>query len=177
FLAPVFLLLALLIRLESSGPVIFRQHRRGLNGRPFKILKFRSMRVMENGSDVRQAQRHDDRVTRIGFVMRTTSLDELPQLFNVLKGEMSLVGPRPHAMAHDDHYEGLIEGYSLRQSVKPGLTGWAQVNGFRGETPELDLMVLRVQHDLWYVRNRSFWLDLRILFRTVGELFRNRNVY
>jgi len=177
FLAPLFLLLALLIRLESSGPVIFRQHRRGLNGRPFMILKFRSMRVMENGSDVRQAQRHDDRVTRVGFVMRATSLDELPQLFNVLKGEMSLVGPRPHAMAHDDHYERLIEGYSLRQSVKPGLTGWAQVNGYRGETPELDLMVSRVQHDLWYVRNRSFWLDLRILFRTVGELFRNRNVY
>jgi exopolysaccharide biosynthesis polyprenyl glycosylphosphotransferase len=176
-LAPVFLLLALWIRLDSSGPVIFRQHRRGLNGKPFEILKFRSMRVLENGSDVRQVRRHDDRVTRSGRVIRATSLDELPQLFNVLKGEMSLVGPRPHAMAHDDHYGQLIEGYSLRQSVKPGLSGWAQVNGYRGETPQLDLMVSRVCCDLWYIRNRSFWLDLRILFRTVGELFHNRNVY
>ncbi len=176
-LAPVFLLLAVLIRLDSPGPVIFRQQRRGLNGKPFDILKFRSMHVLENGSDVRQVRRDDDRVTRLGRIIRATSLDELPQFFNVLRGEMSLVGPRPHAMAHDDHYEQLIEGYSLRQSVKPGLTGWAQVNGFRGETPELEMMVSRVHCDLWYVRNRSFLLDLRILFRTVGELFRNRNVY
>lgn len=177
FLAPIFLLLALAIRLDSPGPVIFRQTRRGLHGKPFSILKFRSMRVMENGGDIRQAKRNDDRVTRIGRIIRATSLDELPQLFNVLRGEMSLVGPRPHAMAHDDHYQQLIEGYRYRHTAKPGLTGWAQVHGFRGETPELEMMVSRVHCDIWYVKNQSFWLDIQILVRTAFELLRNRNVY
>ncbi|CAM5764507.1 undecaprenyl-phosphate glucose phosphotransferase [Bosea minatitlanensis] len=176
-IAPLLLLVALAIRLDSPGPVLFRQTRNGFNNRPFRILKFRSMRVMENGDSIRQASRHDERVTRVGRWLRRLSIDELPQLWNVLRGEMSIVGPRPHALAHDSHYEKLIGDYPYRQHVKPGLTGWAQVNGSRGETPTIDSMAERVRLDLWYVENASLWLDLRIIARTVTTLLDLKHSY
>ena len=165
-LAPLFLVVGLLIKLESSGPVIFSQRRKGFNGREFTIFKFRTMNVLEDGHVIPQARRNDPRLTRVGQVLRATSIDELPQLLNVLRGDMSLVGPRPHAVAHDDGYIKVIAKYAFRQHVKPGLTGWAQVNGFRGETARLDLMERRVDCDLWYIKNWSFWLDLKILVLT-----------
>ena len=175
--APLLLLIAVLIRLDSPGPILFRQTRLGLNGRPFDILKFRSMSVLENGDRIVQATRNDPRITRVGRILRKASLDELPQLVNVLKGEMSLVGPRPHARAHDEHYEKLIEIYRLRQTVKPGITGWAQVHGLRGETPTLASMRKRVEHDVWYAQNLSLALDIEILVRTGFEIFRLRNAH
>jgi len=176
-LAPLLAAVAILIRLETPGPVIFRQRRRGFNGQEFTIFKFRSMGVLEDGEVIPQARRNDPRVTRVGRVLRATSIDELPQLLNVLSGHMSLVGPRPHAAAHDDGYSKLIAKYAFRQHVKPGLTGWAQVNGFRGETSRLEQMERRVDHDLWYIKNWSFWLDLRILVLTCVEVLRRRNAY
>ena len=176
-LAPLFLLVGLLIKLDSSGPVFFSQRRRGFNGQDFRIFKFRTMHVMEDGQVVAQARRDDPRVTRVGRILRSTSIDELPQLLNVLYGQMSLVGPRPHAVAHDDGYTKMIANYALRQHVKPGLTGWAQVNGYRGETAQMELMERRVECDLWYIKNWSFWLDLRILVRTCFELFRGEAAY
>jgi Undecaprenyl-phosphate glucose phosphotransferase len=166
-LSPLMLLTALLIKLDSRGPVFFFQTRNGFNGHAFRIVKFRTMRVLEDGNVIRQAKRDDPRVTRLGRWLRRTNIDELPQLFNVLKGEMSLVGPRPHAVAHNNEYDKLIANYALRNHVKPGITGWAQVNGYRGETPTTDLMEQRVERDLWYINNWSMWLDIRILFRTL----------
>ena len=166
FLAPLLITTAILIKLDSPGSIIFRQARRGFNGKPFEIWKFRSMTVSENGDAVVQARKHDARVTRVGRDLRRTSIDELPQLWNVLRGEMSLVGPRPHALAHDNYYDQMISNYVYRHHMKPGLTGWAQVNGFRGETPTIDLMEKRVEYDVWYVSNWSIWLDIRILVRT-----------
>ncbi|MBB4379894.1 undecaprenyl-phosphate galactose phosphotransferase/putative colanic acid biosynthesis UDP-glucose lipid carrier transferase [Bradyrhizobium sp. SBR1B] len=163
---PVMLMTALLIKLTSRGPVFFRQTRNGFNGRAFKIIKFRTMRVLEDGPTVRQAEKDDPRVTRIGRWLRKTSIDELPQLFNVLNGDMSLVGPRPHATAHNTKYEQIIGNYAFRHHVKPGITGWAQVNGYRGETRAIELMEKRVEHDLWYVNNWSLRLDVWILART-----------
>jgi exopolysaccharide biosynthesis polyprenyl glycosylphosphotransferase len=174
-LAPLLLLVAILIRLDSAGPVLFRQTRLGVRGKPFDILKFRTMSVLENGDSIRQATRNDPRITRIGGFLRKVSIDELPQLINVLKGEMSLVGPRPHARAHDAYYSRRIDGYNERQHVRPGITGWAQVHGCRGETRTLDDMRRRVEYDLWYVRHASVMLDLEILFRTVREVVRPRN--
>ncbi|TYO63944.1 undecaprenyl-phosphate glucose phosphotransferase [Bradyrhizobium hipponense] len=165
-MAPLLIITAILIKLDSPGSVIFRQTRRGINGGLFDIWKFRSMTVSDNGPEIRQASKRDARVTRIGRLLRKTSIDELPQLWNVLRGEMSLVGPRPHALAHDNYYNQMISNYAYRHHVKPGLTGWAQVNGFRGETPTIDLMKKRVEYDVWYVTNWSIWLDLRILMRT-----------
>jgi undecaprenyl-phosphate galactose phosphotransferase/putative colanic acid biosynthesis UDP-glucose lipid carrier transferase len=176
-LAPLFLLVAILIKLDSRGPVIFLQRRKGFNGNEFKIFKFRTMNVREDGKMVLQARMNDPRVTRVGRILRSTSIDELPQLLNVLRGQMSLVGPRPHAVAHDDGYTKLIAKYALRQHVRPGLTGWAQVNGYRGQTGQLELMERRVECDLWYIKNWSFWLDLRILILTGFELLRRRNAY
>jgi putative colanic acid biosynthesis UDP-glucose lipid carrier transferase len=161
------LLVAIAIKLSSKGPVLFRQRRHGEEGVEFSVLKFRSMTTMENGSDVVQARRVDPRVTRVGAVLRRTSIDELPQLFNVLVGDMSLVGPRPHAIAHNALYRTKILEYTRRHKVKPGITGWAQVNGLRGETDTLDKMVARVEHDLMYIRTWSPWLDIKILFLTV----------
>jgi undecaprenyl-phosphate galactose phosphotransferase/putative colanic acid biosynthesis UDP-glucose lipid carrier transferase len=175
--APLFLIVAALIKLESAGPVIFSQRRKGFNGREFTIFKFRTMNVLEDGHVILQARRNDPRVTRVGRVLRATSIDELPQLLNVVLGHMSLIGPRPHAAAHDDGYSKLIAKYAFRQHVKPGLTGWAQVNGFRGETARIELMEKRVDCDLWYIKNWSFWLDLRILVLTGIELLRRRNAY
>jgi exopolysaccharide biosynthesis polyprenyl glycosylphosphotransferase len=176
-LLPLFISVALLIRLDSRGPILFRQTRVGLNGSKFVILKFRTMNVLEDGPEIRQATRNDDRVTRIGRWLRATSIDELPQLLNVLAGEMSLVGPRPHAVAHDVQYRALIAVYSQRHEVKPGITGWAQVSGFRGETPSIEMMVQRVEHDLWYVEHRSFWLDCKIVLQTVIALMRPQNAH
>ncbi|HEX3755700.1 MAG TPA: exopolysaccharide biosynthesis polyprenyl glycosylphosphotransferase [Rhizomicrobium sp.] len=177
FIAPLMLVIALLVKMDSPGPVFFRQTRLGAWGQPFRILKFRSMNVMEDGGKIVQASRGDQRVTRIGRILRKTSLDELPQLFNVLKGEMSLVGPRPHAVAHDKLYSGLIENYELRQLVKPGITGWAQINGYRGETTTTDLMRKRVQHDLWYAKNANPALDVMILAKTAFVLFGQSDAY
>lgn len=176
-LSPLLVLIGLLIRLESKGPCLFRQSRTGFNNRPFTILKFRSMRVMEDGAIVRQASRDDPRVTRIGKVIRRLSIDELPQLWNVLRGDMSIVGPRPHALAHDAHYEKLIGNYPYRQHVKPGLTGWAQVSGSRGETPTVESMAERIRLDIWYVENASFFLDLRIIARTFITLLNVKHTY
>ncbi|MDX3806978.1 MAG: exopolysaccharide biosynthesis polyprenyl glycosylphosphotransferase, partial [Bosea sp. (in: a-proteobacteria)] len=176
-IAPLLLLTAVVIRLDSPGPILFKQTRNGFNNRPFQILKFRSMRVMENGDAIRQASRHDNRVTKIGRWLRKLSIDELPQLWNVLRGEMSIVGPRPHALAHDAHYEKLIGDYPYRQHVKPGLTGWAQVNGSRGETPTVESMAERVRLDLWYVENASIWLDIRIIARTFTTLLHVKHTY
>jgi len=169
-LAPVLITVSILIKLDSPGSVIFRLSRRGFNGKPFDIWKFRSMYVCENGNSITQATKRDARVTRIGRFLRMTSIDELPQLWNVLRGDMSLVGPRPHALAHDNYYDEIISNYVYRHHMKPGLTGWAQVNGFRGETPTIDLMEKRVEYDVWYVRNWSIWLDLKIMARTAATV-------
>jgi exopolysaccharide biosynthesis polyprenyl glycosylphosphotransferase len=177
FLLPLLLTVAIAIKLDSRGPVLFWQTRRGLYGRPFKILKFRTMTVLEDGSVVEQAKREDSRVTRLGRCLRRTSIDELPQLINVIRGEMSLVGPRPHALAHDDYYGRLIEDYSGRHDVKPGITGWAQINGARGETPELADMRRRVELDLWYVQRWSVGLDLKIIVVTAIQVIRSPDAF
>lgn len=169
-LSPLILLAAVAVRLETPGPILFTQRRRGLDGRPFTILKLRSMRVLEDGGWIEQVRRGDPRVTRVGRWLRRLSVDELPQLINVLRGEMSMVGPRPHALAHDDHYDARLGAYARRRAVKPGLTGWAQVRGHRGATPSLDAMAARVRHDLWYVDNWSLALDLRVLLLTPFRL-------
>ncbi|HXL99305.1 MAG TPA: exopolysaccharide biosynthesis polyprenyl glycosylphosphotransferase [Rhizomicrobium sp.] len=174
-IAPLLAAIALWVRLDSRGPVLFRQTRSGLRGRPFTILKFRTMTVLENGATVVQATHDDPRITRAGRVLRKASLDELPQLLNVIRGEMSLVGPRPHALAHDIYYAARIEEYAQRQRAKPGITGWAQVHGLRGETPTLDSMRRRVLFDVWYARHASAVLDIEILLRTPFEVLRQRN--
>jgi putative colanic acid biosynthesis UDP-glucose lipid carrier transferase len=176
-LMPLLIAVAIVIKFDSRGPAMFRQSRRGLDGHAFGILKFRTMNVVEDGAMVVQAARNDTRITRIGAFLRTTSIDELPQLLNVIKGDMSLVGPRPHAVAHDALYASLIPEYEQRQSVKPGITGWAQVNGYRGGTPTLDLMQCRVDLDIWYAEHASAALDILILARTPAALLRNRNAY
>jgi putative colanic acid biosynthesis UDP-glucose lipid carrier transferase len=166
-LTPIMLVIAVAIKLTSPGPVIFRQRRYGLYGEEILVYKFRSMTVMEDGGAVVQAKKGDQRVTRIGGFLRRSSLDELPQFINVLQGRMSIVGPRPHAVAHNEQYRKLIKGYMLRHKVKPGITGWAQVNGLRGETETLDKMQARIEYDLDYLRNWSLWLDIWIIARTV----------
>ncbi len=172
-LSPLLLLTALLIKLDSRGPAIFRQQRCGFDNREFVIFKFRTMTVMEDDRRIEQTHRNDKRVTRVGRFLRRASIDELPQLLNVLRGEMSLVGPRPHAMAHDDEYKARIDNYALRHHVKPGLTGAAQVAGLRGETQNLALMKQRVERDLWYINNWSLTLDLKILAQTCVALLRD----
>jgi putative colanic acid biosynthesis UDP-glucose lipid carrier transferase len=176
-LLPVLALVSLAVKLDSRGPVLFAQRRTGLGGKTFPILKFRSMRVTEDGADVKQAVEGDARITRVGRIIRKLSLDELPQLFNVLAGDMSLVGPRPHAVAHDDYYGARIANYGLRFKVKPGITGWAQVNGARGETPTIDIMQDRINYDAWYARHRNLALDLKILAMTPLEVISTRNAY
>jgi putative colanic acid biosynthesis UDP-glucose lipid carrier transferase len=176
-LLPLLLVVAAAVALDSPGPVFFRQWRGGHKGRRFQIFKFRTMTCMEDGKDVCQARLGDVRVTRVGRVLRKSSLDELPQLFNVLRGEMSLVGPRPHALAHDEVYSALIRGYSDRQLVKPGITGWAQINGCRGETQDVAAMERRVRRDIEYIRHWSLWLDFVILMKTINELLRSDHAY
>ncbi|MFY8105995.1 MAG: undecaprenyl-phosphate glucose phosphotransferase [Elstera sp.] len=175
---PVMAVIAVLVKLDSPGPVLFRQKRYGFNNNDITVFKFRSMRNDPNPDPtVPQAQRNDPRVTRIGAFLRKSSLDELPQLFNVLQGTMSLVGPRPHAVAHNEHYAAVIDGYLGRHRVKPGITGWAQVNGYRGETDTPEKMRMRVQYDLYYIDNWSLSLDLKILLMTFFVGFVNRNAY
>src|SRR5690606_4828191 len=158
--------IALLIKLESRGPILFKQQRTGRDNKPFWCYKFRSMRV-NSDSDSRQATRNDDRITRIGRFLRKTSLDELPQFFNVWQGHMSVVGPRPHMLKHTEEYRVIIDHYMARQFLKPGITGWAQVNGYRGETTDPRLMERRVAHDIWYLENWTAMLDVRIVFLTI----------
>jgi len=174
---PVMLLIAVGVRLTSKGPILFKQRRYGLNGQLIKVYKFRSMTVCENGDEIIQAKKGDARVTALGAFLRRTSLDELPQFFNVLQGRMSVVGPRPHAVAHNEQYRKLIRGYMWRHKVKPGITGWAQVNGWRGETDTLDKMEKRVEYDLDYIRRWSVWLDLKIILLTIIKGFCGKNVY
>ena len=175
--APLMILVAIAIKIDSPGPVIFRQRRRGFNNVPFDILKFRSMSVMENGDSVTQAVQNDCRITRIGRFIRSTSIDELPQFLNVLFGQMSIVGPRPHAISQDDQYDQLIAKYAFRRHVKPGITGWAQVNGHRGETPTVSSMEQRLEHDLWYMHHWSVWLDTKIVAQTFASMFDRRSAF
>lgn len=174
---PLLLLVAIVIKIESPGPVLFRQRRYGFNQEQFFIWKFRTMTVLEDSMAVKQAKPNDSRLTRIGGFLRRMNIDEIPQLWNVLKGEMSLVGPRPHALAHNREYEIKIQSYARRHNVKPGITGWAQVNGFRGLTDTDDKMRQRVEHDLYYIDNWSLWLDLQILFMTVASRSVHENAY
>lgn len=176
-LLPLMLITALLIKLDSRGPILFRQKRNGFNGDTFDIFKFRTMHVLEDGPVIQQATRDDPRVTNLGRWLRRSSIDELPQLFNVIRGEMSLVGPRPHATSHNSEYQKQIANYAFRHHVKPGLTGWAQVRGFRGETRQIEQMKSRVEHDLWYINNWSPWLDLRIVVQTVFVALRQPTAY
>ncbi|HEX4500188.1 MAG TPA: undecaprenyl-phosphate glucose phosphotransferase [Scandinavium sp.] len=176
-ISPVLACIALAVKVTSPGPIIFRQTRYGMDGKPIKVWKFRSMRVMENDAVVTQATQNDPRVTRVGNFLRRTSLDELPQFINVLTGGMSIVGPRPHAVAHNEEYRPLIEGYMLRHKVKPGITGWAQINGWRGETDTLEKMEKRIEFDLEYIREWSLWFDIRIVFLTIFKGFVNKAAY
>jgi len=174
---PLLLSIALAIRLTSKGPVLFRQRRYGLDGREIVIYKFRTMTVTEDAGWIDQAKPDDTRVTRLGRFLRRYSLDETPQLINVLQGRMSLVGPRPHAVGHNEEYRRLIKAYMVRHKVKPGITGWAQVNGHRGETDTIEKMQARVEYDLEYLRNWSLGLDLQIIVRTIRLVFFDRHAY
>jgi putative colanic acid biosynthesis UDP-glucose lipid carrier transferase len=174
---PVLLAIAVAIKQSSPGPVLFKQRRYGLNGEEILVFKFRTMTVCEDGPVITQATAHDRRVTPVGAFLRRTSLDELPQILNVLGGDMSFVGPRPHAVAHNEEYRKLISGYMIRHKVRPGITGWAQVHGLRGETSTVDKMRQRVQYDLDYLKNWSLWLDLKIIMKTALTLLRDSNAY
>jgi len=176
-LSPLLLLIALAVRVTSKGPAIFIQDRYGLDGKQIGVYKFRSMKVLENSDNVVQAKKGDKRITPLGAFLRKTSLDELPQFFNVLIGDMSVVGPRPHAVAHNEHYRNRVAFYMLRHKVKPGITGWAQINGWRGETDTLDKMEKRVEFDLHYIRNWSLWWDVKIIIKTLFKGFGGKNVY
>lgn len=171
------LIIAITIKLTSKGPIFFRQKRYGLNGKEIRVWKFRSMTVLEDGAKVEQAKKNDPRITRFGAFLRQSSLDELPQFFNVLKGDMSIVGPRPHAVAHNELYRSKIHGYMLRHKVKPGITGWAQVNGWRGETDTMDKMEKRVEHDLEYIHNWRLLWDIHIILLTIFGSKKNQNAY
>ena len=176
-ISPLLIFVAIGVKLSSPGKVIFKQRRYGFNGEEIFVWKFRSMTVNEDGPNIPQAQKNDPRVTKFGEFLRRTSLDELPQFINVLQGRMSIVGPRPHAVAHNEYYRKLIPGYMLRHKVKPGITGWAQVNGWRGETDTLEKMQKRVEFDLAYIRDWSFWLDMKIIFMTIFKGFGGKNAY
>jgi len=177
-LAPLMLGIAVLVKLSSPGPVFFRQKRKGIDGNEFEIYKFRSMKVhKEEAGKITQATRRDPRITAVGAFLRRTSLDELPQFINVLRGEMSVVGPRPHALEHDDIYKDLVKGYMHRYRIKPGITGWAQINGYRGETDRIEKMMGRVKLDLYYMQHWTFWLDIKIVVLTLWKGFVGNNAY
>lgn len=176
-LLPIMAIIAVAVKVSSPGPVLFKQSRHGLRGEEFQVWKFRTMSVCENGSVIKQATRNDARVTKVGAFLRKTSLDELPQFFNVIQGHMSIVGPRPHAVAHNEAYRALIPGYMMRHMMKPGITGWAQVNGWRGETDTLYKMQKRVECDMEYIHSWSLWLDLRIIFATAFKAMSDKNAY
>lgn len=176
-ISPLLAAISLAIKLTSKGTILFKQKRYGLNGRDIYIWKFRSMNTTDNGDVVPQATKNDARITPLGKFLRKTSLDELPQFFNTLTGRMSIVGPRPHARAHNEQYRKVIQKYMLRHKVKPGITGWAQINGFRGETDTLDKMEKRIQFDLYYIENWSIWMDVKIILLTLIKGFINKNAY
>lgn len=176
-ISPIMALIALAIRLESRGPIVYKQERHGWDGKVIKVYKFRSMRVTESAGEFKQATKNDSRVTKVGAFIRRTSLDELPQFFNVLQGRMSIVGPRPHPISLNDQYKDKVEFYFQRHKVKPGITGWAQVNGYRGETDTLEKMERRIQYDLQYIQNWSLWLDLKIIFLTIFKGFVSDKAY
>jgi putative colanic acid biosynthesis UDP-glucose lipid carrier transferase len=178
FISPILLGIAISVKLTSKGPVLFKQLRHGWDGRIIKVYKFRTMYVhQETHGKVTQATQNDKRITRLGKFLRRTSLDELPQFFNVLQGRMSIVGPRPHAIEHNEFYKDSIKAYMQRHKVKPGITGWAQVNGWRGETDHLGKMEKRVEYDLFYIENWSLGLDLKIIFLTIFQGFFHKNAY
>jgi putative colanic acid biosynthesis UDP-glucose lipid carrier transferase len=174
---PLLFIIAIAVKLSSPGPALFKQRRYGLNGEVIQVLKFRTMITQDDGPVVIQARKDDDRITPIGRFLRKTSLDELPQFINVLQGTMSIVGPRPHAVSHNEHYRKLINGYMLRHKVKPGITGWAQVNGLRGETDTLDKMKSRIDFDLFYINHWTIWLDLKIIYMTIINGFCGKTAY
>jgi putative colanic acid biosynthesis UDP-glucose lipid carrier transferase len=174
---PLMLVIAIAVKLSSRGPILFKQRRYGLNGEIIQVLKFRTMTTQDDGAIVVQASKGDPRITPLGRFLRRTSLDELPQFVNVLQGTMSIVGPRPHAISHNEQYRQLIQGYMLRHKVKPGITGWAQVNGLRGETETVDKMKARVDYDLYYINHWSIWLDLKIIFLTIINGFTGKTAY
>jgi putative colanic acid biosynthesis UDP-glucose lipid carrier transferase len=176
-ITPLLIAISIAIKITSPGPILFKQMRYGIDGKAIKVWKFRSMTVMENGSKVTQAKNNDVRLTPIGNFIRSTSLDELPQFINVLQGRMSIVGPRPHAVAHNEEYRSVINGYMLRHKVKPGITGWAQINGWRGETDTLDKMEKRIVYDLEYIRNWSLGFDIMIIMSTVFKGFNDKNAH
>jgi putative colanic acid biosynthesis UDP-glucose lipid carrier transferase len=176
-ITPLLLIIAVAVKAGSPGPIIFKQRRCGLDGKEIVIYKFRSMSVTEDGNDIAQATKDDARITPLGALLRRTSCDELPQFINVLQGHMSIVGPRPHAVAHNELYRKLIKGYMVRHKVKPGITGWAQVNGYRGETKTLDKMQSRIDYDLDYLRNWSVRLDLYIIFKTIALVIKDQKAY
>lgn len=177
-LLPVALIIIFAIKITSPGPIVFKQYRNGVGGRKFKVYKFRTMHShWEEQGKITQATRDDNRITKLGTFLRKTSLDELPQFYNVLQGRMSIVGPRPHALEHNEYYKDLVESYMWRHKVKPGITGWAQVNGLRGATDTLKKMEKRVEYDLWYIENWSLWLDLKIIIMTVFKIFTDKNAY
>jgi putative colanic acid biosynthesis UDP-glucose lipid carrier transferase len=176
-ISPLMALIAMGIKLSSPGPVLFSQRRYGLDGEPIKVYKFRTMTVSEDGDRVVQAKKNDQRVTPFGKFLRKTSLDELPQFINVLQGRMSVVGPRPHAVAHNEMYRKVIKNYMIRHKVKPGITGWAQVNGLRGETDTIDKMEARIEYDLDYLRNWSILLDLWIIVKTIKVVAGDKNAF
>lgn len=176
-ISPLLLIIAILVKSTSKGPILFKQNRHGLNGTIIKVWKFRSMSVMEEGDSVKQATKNDQRVTKVGAILRKTSLDELPQFFNVLFGSMSIVGPRPHAVSHNEYYAERIDNYMLRHMVKPGITGLAQVSGWRGETDTLDKMQNRVKCDLEYIAHWSLWLDIKLIFLTILRGFTQKTAY
>ena len=174
---PVLAIIAIAVKMGSPGPIIFKQRRYGLDGEEILVYKFRSMTVTEDGASIQQAQKNDNRITPLGAFLRRSSLDELPQFVNVLQGRMSIVGPRPHAVAHNELYRKLIKGYMVRHKVKPGITGWAQVNGYRGETETLEKMQGRIDYDLDYLRNWSLQLDLQIILKTVRLVLKDQKAY
>ena len=176
-ISPILLIIAIAVKLTSSGPVLFAQKRYGLDGEEIVVYKFRSMTVCEDGSNIKQASRNDARITKLGAILRRYSLDELPQFINVLQGRMSTVGPRPHAVAHNEMYRGMIKGYMMRHKVKPGITGWAQVNGYRGETDKVEKMQKRIEYDLDYLRNWSLGLDTLIILKTIVTVFKTDDTY
>lgn len=174
---PALALIGVGVKLSSPGPVLFKQKRFGMDGKAFNVYKFRTMYVHKENKQLVQATQNDHRVTAFGAFLRRTSLDELPQFFNVLQGKMSIVGPRPHAIVHNEQYKELVQSYMKRHKVKPGITGWAQVNGYRGETDTVDKMKKRVEHDLYYIEHWSLWLDIKIIFMTLSKGFINENAY
>ncbi|MBL4608779.1 MAG: exopolysaccharide biosynthesis polyprenyl glycosylphosphotransferase [Pseudomonadales bacterium] len=178
-ISPLLLMISAGVKLTSRGPVLFKQQRNGIDGKKIKVYKFRTMYVGtdESVGFVEQAKKNDSRITPFGALLRRTSLDELPQFYNVLQGRMSVVGPRPHALSHNEHYKEVIASYMQRHKVKPGITGWAQVHGLRGETDTVDKMQRRVEYDLFYIENWSIWLDIKIVFLTMFKGFNNDNAY